>query len=104
MLHDSLCCEHAHKGTVTSCQAQLLQGIHMAMVSLTSTGKAACESVLLQGDAFTFGSAESIPRSAMRRRSVVPTGKGQLANPGSLRAPSDTGKQPLSDTGNHDIA
>lgn len=72
----------------------------MAVVTLMS--KAACDSVLLQGDAFTFGSAESIPRSAMRRRSVVPTGKGQLANPGNPRAPNDVGKQPLSDTGNHD--
>ena len=73
--------------------------VHMAMVTLMSTCAAACESVLLQGDAFTFGSAESIPRSA-RRRSVIPTGKGQLANPGN--PPNDIGKQSLSDPGNHD--
>lgn len=62
--------------------------------------------MMLQGDAFTFGSAKSIPRGAMRRRSVIPKQKGQLAKPDESRVLSNLGTQTLSetDTGNHDTA
>ena len=76
----------------------------MTMVTLVSTGESDTRrNVLytLQGDAFTFGSAESIPRSAMRRRSVVSKHKGQLASLEISQAIGNSGRQPLSDTGRH---
>ncbi|DBA75005.1 TPA: hypothetical protein ACH3X1_010348 [Trebouxia sp. C0004] len=36
---------------------------------------------LRQGDAFTFGIAEIVPRSAMKRKSVMPKQKGNLESP-----------------------
>ena len=95
--------DHAHRGIAEH------KGTRMTLLTPMSTGTSnACRNVLymLQGDAFTFGSAESIPRSAMRRRSVIHKHKGQLASPEKSQAHGNPGRQPLSNhyTGKHDTA
>jgi len=57
----------------------------------------------MQGDAFTFGIAESVPRSAMRRKSIMPKQKGNLESPKKTCAAVSVPKQPPNESKNRTL-
>ncbi|KAL0034041.1 hypothetical protein WJX79_004798 [Trebouxia sp. C0005] len=58
---------------------------------------------LRQGDAFTFGIAESTPRSAMRRKRVMPRQKANLESPNKTCAAVSVLKQQPSESKNRTL-
>ncbi|KAL0045610.1 hypothetical protein WJX82_011302 [Trebouxia sp. C0006] len=58
---------------------------------------------LRQGDAFTFGIAESVPRSAMRRKSIMHKHKGNLESPKKNCAAVSVPKQPHNEPKNRTL-